>query len=320
MVCFFVTFSISLRDANPVIAVLYPSTLSHSIANVANPRPLVRGRCLWDIPGEVRNLIYSSVLTELPRRINVARDRSSCSGTQNPDTGYITPQFPFANCLPGIAYTCKQVYQEFVSLYLARAKFELTTMEDVWYFEGFLNTVPWGCGWHAVAHLVFPDFGRLAETPARANEVMDFCRRTPDLGHLELVLNLNGLYLPPIREDSDQINFLRRMRPMKPAEQFALEMDLRSLFDMPNLHTLTVRYRHDGITCTPMNMSAFMDLRDWLISGFVATPGVEVSHEYVDFPRSRDSYITLRISRPDRRASDLQSCGASEASSDALVF
>ena len=107
MVCFFITFYFFLGDANPVIAVLYPSTLSHSIANVASPQPLVRGRCLWDVPGEVRNLIYSSILMELPRRINVAKDRLSRSDTQHPDTGYITPRFPFVNCLPGIAYTRK---------------------------------------------------------------------------------------------------------------------------------------------------------------------------------------------------------------------
>lgn len=114
-----------------------------------------------DLPGEIRNQIYSLLVPSFPREIHVSAARTSRARAVG-ETLSVLPQpslkpIPLAGCFPGIAFANKQVYGEIVPIMVARTRFVVQSNADAHELDRFLDySNTRGC----VQSLAFPQISR----------------------------------------------------------------------------------------------------------------------------------------------------------------
>jgi hypothetical protein len=256
-------------------------------------------------PRELRDLVYSHIISDLSKIINVSNDRLLAPTFQLSNQTIIggSSQHPLVTFLPGIAYINNHIYNEFVPAYLRHIYLKISDTPDLLYLENFFDTLPRDNGWHKINNLTLLDVASLARTPGRANEVMDTILHAPNLKVVVLNFKLCDFYLPPdwpfLPESRAEAVALQSNPPrVVDAEYLMTEYQFARLFGLRELRRLIVKIEHGFFEHTPRSIGVVADLKATLMAGLGREAGVsEVSCQVVDIRRPGISVFILRVER-----------------------
>ncbi|KAF2822843.1 hypothetical protein CC86DRAFT_396432 [Ophiobolus disseminans] len=237
------------------------------------------------LPRELRNMVYDFIIKDLPKIINVSKDRLLASvfqlamqGTAQTIVGGST-QYPLVTFLPGVAYVNNTIYTEFVPAYLSKIYLKVGASPDFLYLENFFETLPNGKGWDNILNLSLLNLASLARSPARANEVMDTIIGARALQVLVINFRLQDLYLPPdwrhppcSREEA--LEYTNNPAKTAGAKYLMEQYEFHRLFAMKHLKRIIIKVEHGFFQQTPRSNCILGDLADVIRDGFRAASGV----------------------------------------------
>jgi hypothetical protein len=262
------------------------------------------------MPRELRDIVYGSVIDDLPKIIDMSNDRLLAPALQLSTHGSAQTIVGGSNhhglvtFLPGIAYVNEVIYREFTPTYLRRIYLNIGETPDLLYLENFFDTLPRGDGWGKIINLTMLNLATIARTPSRATEVVDTILQAINLQVLVLNLTLADFYLPPdwsSPPSSRQEALILQRNPPRTVSANSLmnEFQFRRLFSLRHIKRLMIKLEHGPFGHNPRSIGVLGDLREELMAGFWASSVTVrgVTCQEIDIRRPGMSVFIIVITR-----------------------
>ena len=228
------------------------------------PRPLVPFE-FEKLAAELKNCIYQYVIQNFGGVYEV-RDTRYMAMTAFP----CNSMQPILSRLPGLAYTSKAIYVEFLKMLLDQTEVIIASKNDMEYFHSAM-IVPEAQLWLNVHRIRFVKFTDLLDIWPRKPAVMEFLKFFPNLKVMTLVTNMKNIHMIRPYRNQAQLPLHQHLIHRNTADEIIFDLRLVNILDLPALRrfVMVCEWASYGANrITPTRMGAFYDVQDAMVSQF----------------------------------------------------